>query len=315
MAESRHCPPISRFCRPEAPHPRPEAAASVCLPLLSVYRSWWGTWLPHLCGLILHTISMLVAPGQCPRIPVGSTCSPDLLATPLTRPLGDPLLFDLSILPPQLPAGAPGRLSMTSPPLIVGEMTAWGLSEPCWDEARTWVSRLCSWAQDLSCLPWASRASPASARADSHPSWCLFWVQTTHGGPRSGSSSCLGPRGRVVREDPEELLFRPGPVASCSQPACPLLLSRRLSQPLVSRGVVTAACPVTDLKRAALSTGEWRAASHLPLRSIGVCVVEVCVCVCVCVLGVTLDSGPWCAFPPRTSLGCSVECHCRFRGG
>ena len=82
-----------------------------------------------------------------------------------------------------------------------------------------------------------------------------------------------------MREDPEELLFRPGPVASCSQPACPLLLSRCLSQPLVSRGVVTAACPVTDLKRAALSTGEWRAASHLPLRSIGVCVVEVCVCV------------------------------------
>lgn len=29
---------------------------------------------------------------------------------------------------------------------------------------------------------------------------------------------------------------------------------------------------MTDLKGAALSTGEWRAASHLPLRSIGVCV-------------------------------------------
>lgn len=184
MAESRHCPPISRFCRPEAPHPRPEAAASVCPPLLSVHRSWWGTWLPHLCGLILHTVSVLVAPGRCPRITVGSTCSPDLLATPPTCPLGDPLLFDLSILPPQLPVGAPGRLSMTSPPLIVGEMTAWGLSEPCWGEARTRVSRLCSWVQDLSCLPWASRASPASARADSRPSWCLFWVQTTRGGPR-----------------------------------------------------------------------------------------------------------------------------------
>ena len=178
---------------------------------------------------------------------------------------------------------------MTSPAVIVGEMTAWGLSEPCWGEARTQVSRLCSWAQDLSCLPWASRASPASA-----PSWCLFWVQTTRGGPRkwqlflpgaTWASGAGGPGG-----------------APLSTRTCRFLCPAHLSPAALSApepaahvpGGPTAACPVTDLKGAALITGEWRAASHLPLRSIGVCV---------CVLGVTLASGPWCTFPPRTSLG------------
>ncbi|KAM7229014.1 hypothetical protein CapIbe_019130 [Capra ibex] len=53
----------------------------------------------ELAGDLASIVSMLVAPGWCPRIPVGSTCSPDLLATLPTCPLGDPLLLDLSHCP------------------------------------------------------------------------------------------------------------------------------------------------------------------------------------------------------------------------
>ena len=188
MAESRHCPPMSRFCWPEAPCLRPEAAASVCLPLLSVHRSWRGTWLPlSPCWWPLDGARGSLWAARAP-LTCWPPCRPALLGT---------LCSSTFHSAPTAACGGPWPPQHDVTPLTVGEMTARGLSEPYWvpqdiscsvcfsslgfgspslwsQTCGTQVSRLCSWAQNLSCLPWASRPAPASAPTEGRPSRCML---------------------------------------------------------------------------------------------------------------------------------------------